>query len=111
MTWVKKEAYLRPGYRSNCTNCGPEAEKMPLEADLCTGFGCCTVTRDDYGLYNEQPGMHPDEVPKLQHYETMALADPEHDWQVHFYGAMAETHYQRHGPGEWVLIDKQEGFA
>lgn len=43
--------------------------------------------------------------------EAAALADPDHDWRIVLFGPLHGEVYQRHGPGEWMLVEKNEGFA
>ena len=111
MTWKKLPAVENPGYRSGCLNCGPQPTIISLETELAMGFGSATVTKDDLGIYDDGMVMRGEDCPTLRKFEELAKADPDHDWRVHFYGAMSETHYQRHGDGEWVLVLKGEGFA
>lgn len=110
MTWEKKKPVERPGFASGCLNCGPTPIQLPLEAEIAVGFGSCTVQKGDVCLYQQDPGADED-TPILQKFEDLAKADPDHDWQVHFYGAMSEETYQRQGDGLWVLIEKGMGFA
>lgn len=43
--------------------------------------------------------------------ESAAAADPDHDWRVTLFGPLHGEVYQRHSPGVWNLIEKNEGFA
>jgi hypothetical protein len=43
--------------------------------------------------------------------EKVAKADPDHDWRIVLYGPLHGEVYQRHAPGEWVLVEKNKGFA
>jgi len=108
MAWEKLKPLEKPGFRSGCLNCGSQPELLPMEAELAVGFGACTVTRGDDCLYQEG---ETDDIPKLQHYEDMAKADPDHDWRASFHGPLSDTEYQRHGEGKWVLVKKGLGFA
>lgn len=110
MTWEKKPAIEKPGFISGCMNAGPVPIILPLETEISVGFGSATVMKGQECLYNECPGGNED-APRLQKFEDLAKADPDHDWQVHFYGAMSEETYQRHGDGSWVLVEKGMGFA
>lgn len=112
MTWEKKAPVEHPGFQSGCLNCGPTPIELPLEADLCVGFGECSVTRDGVDVYKEEALADEDaDAPLLKQFEDMAKADPDHDWRVRFSRAMSEEVYQRHGDGRWVLIEKGMGFA
>lgn len=110
MNWEKKPGLAAGGFQSNCLSGGPQPLALPLEAELSVGFGSCTVMKDETCLYQEQPGAN-DDPPRLQQFEDLAKADPDHDWQVNFHGAMSEETYQRHGDGLWVLVEKGIGFA
>ena len=110
MTWEKKPAVEKPGFRSNCFNGGSLPVHLDLQAEIAVGFGSCTVTKDDQIIYIEDPGADQD-APRLQKFEDMAKQDPDHDWQVNFHGAMSEEIYQRHGDGLWALVQNGMGFA
>jgi hypothetical protein len=43
--------------------------------------------------------------------EAVAESGLTGDWRLCIYGAMTEYTYQRHGPGNWVLVGKGMGFA
>lgn len=111
MPWTKLPAVEHPGFRSGCLNCGPQPVTLPLDAYMSVGFGSCTVSEDGIGIYDEGQVSDLEDAPRLQKFEDMAKADPDHDWRCAFYGALSEAEYQRHGPENWVLIRKGEGFA
>lgn len=110
MTWEKKPVVETPGFVNNCLEGGPQRVTLPLDTEISIGFGSCWVMKDDNCVYSETPWADED-APKLQKFEDQAKADPDHDWQVHFRGAMSKETYQRHGDGSWVLIEKGVGFA
>lgn len=111
VTWTKLPALEKPGFKSGCLNCGPNPVTCDLQTELAVGFGSCTVTKDGEGIYDENMIRRGDDYPRLKKYEKLAAADPDHDWRVAFYAALAEREYQRHGDGLWVLIRTGEGFA
>ena len=43
--------------------------------------------------------------------EALAAQDPDHDWRIVLHGPLSGRTYQRHGPGQWMLVEKNEGFA
>lgn len=47
----------------------------------------------------------------VEEVEKLAARDPDHDWQIVLLGPLHGEVYQRHGVGEWCLIEKNEGFA
>lgn len=106
MGWTKLPALEKPGLRSGCNICGPQPVTIPMEAQLCVGFGTVTVSKDGVGVWQ---GDDCDVL--LQRFEDMAALDPDHDWRVTFFQPLAEPEYQRHGSGEWVLVRKGDGFA
>ncbi len=44
--------------------------------------------------------------PKPRNCDTCA-----HDWRISFETPLWDGEYQRHGPGQWVLVRKGPGFA
>lgn len=108
--WEKKPALTAGGFQSNCLNGGLQPLYLPLDTEIGVGFGSCTVMKGDECIYQEAPGAN-EEAPRLQKFEDLAKADPNHDWQVHFLGAMSEETYQRQGDSLWALIEKRMGFA
>lgn len=42
--------------------------------------------------------------------ERVAKRDPDHDWRIVLYGPLHGEVYQRQD-GEWLLVEKNEGFA
>jgi hypothetical protein len=43
--------------------------------------------------------------------EELAKADPDHDWRIVLHGPLRGMTYQRHGDTQWMLVEKNEGFA
>lgn len=43
--------------------------------------------------------------------EEAAALDPDHDWRIVLFGPLHGEVYQRHGPDQWMLVEKNEGFA
>jgi hypothetical protein len=94
-----------------CLTCGSGA-RTDLEMDrvIAVGFGDAGYTKDGLGVWSE--GANPDEEgPTVGDVEAQAVADPDHDWRIYFYGPMYESEYQRQGEGMWVLVKKGLGFA
>lgn len=95
-----------------CNCCPPTRQHLDLKSVLAVGFGSCSVMKGDLCVYDENrepniTGLYWD----CQDAENAALADPDHDWRIHFYGPLREHHYQRQAPGHWVLYELGEGFA
>jgi hypothetical protein len=80
-----------------------------LWRQLAVGFGDTIVTKDGQRIWHEM--QWPNRVRRLRSIERLARLDPDHDWQVYFYGPLSESRYQRHGHSEWLLINKGQGFA
>jgi hypothetical protein len=92
-----------------CLCCGGTHSILPMEAVVAVGFGAASVTRDGELVWQESP--RDEEFRTAAEFEAMALADPDHDWRIHYYGPLSEKHYQRHGGAHWVLYEKGDGFA
>ena len=109
--WTKLPALTEPeaGLQSGCTICGPTPVVLPLTAVCAVGFGDCVVTRDGEGVWQESP--NDEEWLQLQHFEDMAAADPDHDWRIDFNKPLSQEVYQRQASGQWVLVEKGQGFA
>lgn len=99
-----------------CLTCNAGA-KSDLEMDrhLAVGFGSAGYMKDGKTLWDEN---HPsnrdkdwDELPTVRDVESMAMADPDHDWRIFFFAPLYEAEYQRQGLGVWVLVKKGMGFA
>jgi hypothetical protein len=43
--------------------------------------------------------------------EKVAATAPDHDWRIVLYGPLHGEVYQRQGAGEWLLVEKNQGFA
>jgi hypothetical protein len=96
-----------------CLNCGFVPDTLPMDAIIAVGFGYAAVTKNDKTVYDEQEvdyGSRPDYW-TTQDAENAALLEPDSDWRIHLVGPLSERHYQRQGPGLWVLYEKGEGFA
>lgn len=99
-----------PGRPNPCLNCPPIAPLLDLDRPIAVGFGYAGLLRDGLGVWEEQ--QCDDEEPMtVAQAEAMAAADPDHDWRIALHGPMHGEVYQRHGQNEWVLVEKDEGFA
>lgn len=61
--------------------------------------------------YVEDPGVPEPVYWDVEEAEKLAAADPDHDWRIVLFGPLHGEVYQRHGPGQWLLVEKNEGFA
>lgn len=126
-------AYLLPAIERKphgclvCEAAGVIQDTFPMDGIIGVGFGYAGVTKDgrevlrepdcelrydDEGdlLPEEQQPPTPPDVTGADA-EALAVADPDHDWRIHMEGPLSGRTYQRHGPGQWVLVEQNEGFA
>lgn len=118
MTWQKRPAIKSGG--PACLCCGTPTDLFPMDGVIAVGFGEASVTKNGLSVYDE-PQVYLDDNGEpidedLQYWtgadaEKAAEADPDHDWQISKYGPMYSAVYQRHGPGQWVLVERSAGFA
>lgn len=101
-----------------CPICGCGARSdLAMDRIIGVGFGDAGYSRDGETLWNESAasyGAQEDEeiqYPTVSDVETLAKADPDHDWRIWFYAPLYEAEYQRQGDGIWVLVMNGEGFA
>ena len=106
MTWSKLPALEHGGLRSGSLTCGTQPIVIEMDAPLCVGCGCVIVTKDGSMVWGGD-----DEAVTMAQAEQWASADPDHDWRVAFDGPLNNATYQRHGAGQWVLVEKGRGFA
>jgi len=119
MTWTKEPAIEAGG--PACLCCGTPTALFPMDATIAVGFGAATVTKNGKCVY-EEPQIYiaengdDIEPPEGSYWtgadaEKAAAADPDHDWRISKYAPLYEAEYQRHAPGQWVMIRRGEGFA
>ena len=109
MQWKKVEPWTGKIWRG-CLNCPPVEQKAPLDTLVAVGFGYAAITRDGEQVYVE-PARPLKRYRRLRSFERMAAKNPEHDWRLILDAPLRGRTYQRHGPGEWVLIESNGGFA
>jgi hypothetical protein len=107
--WTKEPAIESGGIVCLC--CGTPTQLFPAEGVIAVGFGSASVTCDGRSVYDEQQVRHDNEYWTGADAEKAAEADPDHDWRITKYAPLYEAEYQRHGPGQWVMIRRGEGFA
>lgn len=125
MSFVKVEPY-QGVIHQGCLNCPPIQKLASLNMLIAVGFGMAQVTCDDELVFNEGYDQHhysaelgdllwqlnrAEGLPILGDIEELARNEPDHNWIVALVGPLRERTYQRHGPGQWVLIDSGKGFA
>lgn len=109
MAWEKKPAIESTG--PACLCCGTPTSMFPADGWIAVGFGSASVTCDGKEVYSEAMDADEDDIWTGADAERAALADPDHDWQIRKYAPLYDAVYQRHGEGQWVLIERGEGFA
>jgi hypothetical protein len=115
MTWERLPplSHEEAGLRSSCATCGPQSIILSIDSFIGVGFGTCYVTKDEETVWEQN--SFPDYADQcdytLQHFEDLAIKDPDHDWRICFFGPLSSAVYQRHETKNWVLIEKGEGFA
>lgn len=89
----------------HCLNCPPRPQTADMEMLLHPGFGDASVT------CNDEHAIAVGEDTTVADAENAAQAAPEADWRIHIYAPLYEATYQRQGDGQWVLVERGEGFA
>ena len=80
-----------------------------MDRVIAVGFGSAGYMKDGDCLWEE--GCDDETFPTAADVEAIAEKEPDHDWRIFFHAPLYDAEYQRHGPGEWVLISKGPGFA
>lgn len=106
MTWAKLPP-ITITYSGSIT-CDPRPVRMPPEGVIAVGFGYAALHKDGEPVWSE--GDTADDM-ACADAEALAAQDPDHDWRVVLHGPLGGRTYQRHGPGEWVLVEMNQGFA
>lgn len=107
---VELQPAIEGGQPSPCLCCGPRKSQLCADSRIAVGFGFAGLLRDGEVVYQED-GEEWDECMTVAQAEEMAAADPDRDWQIVLHGPLRGSTYQRHGEMQWMLIDKNEGFA
>lgn len=106
MTWTKLPAI--EGTHGGCLNCGVRPSYFPADGVIAVGFGAAVLLCDRHTVYAEEQG---EEYMTGAQAEELASRDPDHDWRIVLEAPLSSRTYQRHGPGEWALIEQGMGFA
>ena len=97
-----------------CLTCGSGAmSDLAMDRHIAVGFGSASYSKDGVTLWDENSAGIGDyeDAPTVRDVESLAMADPEHDWRISFFAPMYEAEYQRQGLAVWVLVKKGDGFA
>lgn len=93
-----------------CANCTTAARIAPMEMVIAVGFGSAFVMNGDTCVYSEDR-VENEEYWTVQDAENLAMKQPELDWRITKYGPLHGETFQRQGPGNWVCVESNEGFA
>jgi hypothetical protein len=84
---------------------------LSLDARIGAGFGVAKLLRDGEVVWEDNIHMAWEELKTVAEAESMAAADPEHDWRVLMYGPLSGATWQRQDVERWVLVETNQGFA
>jgi hypothetical protein len=86
--------------------------ERPLTPDtyIAVGFGLACITKNGSIVWDAN-GVELDQCLTVAQAEEMAMADPDSDWQIMMHGPLRGATYQRQGEMNWVMIEKNNGFA
>jgi hypothetical protein len=88
---------------------------------IAVGFGDAHLSKDGEVIWSELEGLRANPNPTLEELnnlpsflgsdaEALAIQDPDHDWRIVLNGPLSGRTYQRHGDGQWVLVEQNRGF-
>ena len=101
---------IEGGQPSPCLCCGPRRGHLCNYSRISVGFGVAALTRD--GEYQWMESGHKwDDCMTVEAAEELAACEPCRDWRIILHGPLRGGTYQRHGEMQWVLIEKNNGFA
>ena len=94
-----------------CLNCSSAALEAPMDMIIAVGFGSAFATKGGELIYDESRCDNEDDFKTVADIEELALADPDHDWRIEKNGPLHGEVFQRQGPGKWICIESNQGFA
>ena len=109
MTWTKLPPIT--GTYSGSITRDPRPVRMPPEGVIAVGFGYAALHKDGAPVWSENEAVSDNSMMTGADAEALAAQDPDHDWRIVLYGPLSGRTYQRHGPGQWMLVERNEGFA
>jgi hypothetical protein len=80
------------------------------DALVAVGIGYAAVTRDGVPLYEAECGEL-EHAMSVRDAETLAAAEPEHDWRIHLVGPLDDRHYRRGADGRWMIYSRGYGLS
>lgn len=111
MSWTKLEPIK--GGHGGCMNCGYQYDTAPMDMIIAVGFGCAQVTKNGQIVYDENQVCQYDwnDAWTVLKAEEEARKEPDNDWRIIMKAPLSGRTYQRQGESNWVLVDKNNGFA
>ena len=92
--------------------CGlPEPEEFERDRVIAVGFGGAYVTRDGIEVLDGDAAFRRGEGVTGADAETLAVADPDHVWEIVIVGPMSGATYTRQPDGRWIATRHDGGFA
>jgi hypothetical protein len=110
----QKPSWWKPGIESKgsvCFCCGQTREILPLDTLLYDGFGGWSITKNGSFFFQEDPNKEFEDSMTLQGIEDMIGEDTENEYCANLFLPLRGATYQRHSKNNWVLIEKNDGFA
>lgn len=107
--WEKKTPIK--GGHGGCLNCGYVYDVAPMDMIIAVGFGFAAVTKNGKTVYDENRIGDEEGYWTVQKAEEEAAQDPNNDWRIIMDAPLSGRTYQRQGDMQWVLIEKNMGFA
>lgn len=106
-----KKLKALPGALNGCLCCPPILAKFNLRNRIAIGFGYAAVECDGKMIWSEGPDTEFDECWTGMRAENAARRRRRGDWRIIIHGPLSGRTYQRHGKNNWVLVEKNQGFA
>lgn len=97
-----------------CLHCPDPPKEMRLERVIAVGFGEAHLECDGRIIWSEMEAERKnpdDDLMTFADAEKLAERQPKHDWRIVLHGPLHGETYQRQGPGKWLCIEQNEGFA
>ena len=103
---------LKPisGGNNPCLNCPPIVMRLKMNRKIGVGFGIAGVTCNGKEIWSEGPEQDWPDLPTVMKFEN-AARKKRGDWRIVMHGPLHGETYQRQGRNNWVLVEKNKGFA
>lgn len=94
-----------------CLCCNALSEILPLETLLFNGFGGWSVNKNGQQFYQAEPNDDFENAKTLNDIEEIIGHDTENEYLAILFTPLRGATFQRHAKDNWVLIEKNGGFA